>query len=92
MISDHISAAPRCLALQEFCSCKSAGIKMLFPDVQSHAEKLLAKFSWGTAACIGKKQKTLVFSLKPFHEFLYSVEEFISMVDYTIHITDEAFF
>ena len=92
MISDHISAASRSLALEKFRSCKCTGIKMLFSDIQSHAKKFLMKFSWRTAACIGEEQKALILSLKPFYKFLYSVQEFISMVDYTIHITDEAFF
>ena len=92
MISDYISAASRSLALQELGSCKCTGIKMFFPNIQSHTEKLLVKFSRGTTACVGKEQKALIFSLKPFHKFLYSVKKFVSVVDHTIHIADKSFF
>ncbi len=71
---------------------QSAGVEVALVHIQPHASQLLLELLGGAAAGIGQEEKLLIFAVEPVHEFLYAGKQTVSVVDDTVHITDETLF
>ncbi len=90
VLAENVGAAAGGLRVEKVRRCEGARVKMRLVDLKAHARELLLQLEGRVLAGVREEEIALVVLLHPVEKFRHAGQNFVAVIDDTVHIADKA--